>query len=131
MVLADDLGWNDVGMHDSRVSTPALVSLASQGVRLERHYVYRYCSPTRGSFLSGRLPYHDHQTNAGLFGGAFGSNVNMTLLPAKLQTVGYRTAMRGKWHLGFARPEYLPESRGFEDYAGYLNGGCDHFTEQS
>ena len=91
----------------------------------------RYCSPTRSSFLSGRLPYHDHQTNAGLFGGAFGTNVNMTLLPAKLQAAGYRTAARGKWHLGFAREEYLPAARGFEDYAGYLMGGCDHFTETS
>jgi leishmanolysin-like peptidase len=97
MVLADDMGWNDIGFNDARVLTPTLDQLASEGVRLLRHYVYRYCSPSRGSFLSGRLPYHDHQTNAGLFGGAFGTNVNMTLLPAKLQRAGYRTAMRGKW----------------------------------
>ena len=131
MVLADDMGWNDVGFHDSRIQTPTLDELARQGVRLVRHYVYRYCSPTRSSFLSGRLPYHDHQTNAGLFGGAFGTNVNMTLLPAKLQAAGYLTAMRGKWHCGFARPEYLPDARGFEDFAGYLCGGSDHFTEGS
>jgi arylsulfatase B len=93
--------------------------------------VYRYCSPTRSSFLSGRLPYHDHQTNGGLFGSHFGTNLNLTLLPTKLQRAGYRTAMRGKWHCGFSRPEYMPSARGFEDYAGNLMGGCDHVTQQS
>ena len=111
-----DLGWNDIGMHDPRVLTPTLDKLAAEGVRLSHHYVYRYCSPTRGSFLSGRLPHHDHQSNPG-GQSAFGPNLNMTLLPAKLKEAGYRTAMRGKWHYGFARPEYLPHARGFEDHA--------------
>ena len=111
--------------------TPTLDQLAAEGVRLERHYVYRYCSPTRSSFLSGRLPYHDHQTNGGLFGSRFGTNLNMTLLPAKLQRAGYRTVMRGKWHCGFSQPEYMPSARGFEDYAGNLMGGNDHFTQQN
>lgn len=128
-ILTDDLGWNDIGFHDARVMTPTLDQLAAEGVMLERHYVYRYCSPTRSSLLSGRLPYHDHQTNGGLFGSRFGTNLNMTLLPAKLQRAGYRTVMRGKWHCGFSRPEYMPSARGFEDFAGNLMGGCDHFTQ--
>ena len=91
-------------------------------------YRYRYCSPTRGSFLSGRLPHHDHQSNPG-GSSPFEPNLNMTLLPAKLRAAGYRTAMRGKWHYGFASPRSLPEARGFEDSAGYLQGACDHTTE--
>jgi len=111
-ILIDDLGWNDIGIHDPRVLTPTLDQLARESVVLERHYVYRYCSPTRSSFLSGRLPYHDHQTNGGLLGSHAGTNLNMTLLPAKLQRAGYRTAMRGKWHCGFSRPEQIPARAG-------------------
>eukprot|EP01045_Picozoa_sp_COSAG04_P023834 COSAG04_NODE_2894_length_3413_cov_1.458057_2_plen_403_part_00 len=129
-VLADDLGWNDIGFHDARVLTPTLTQLATDGVRFEHHYVYRYCSPTRGSFLSGRLPHHDHQSNPG-GESAWGPNTKMTLLPAKLKAEGYRTAMRGKWHYGFSRPEYLPKARGFDDHAGYLQGACDHLTEET
>ena len=118
-VMADDLGWNDIGFHDPRIRTPTLSKLAAEGLVLERHYVYRYCSPTRGSFLSGRLPHHDHQSNPG-GESPFGPNINMTLLPQKLREVGYRTAMRGKWHYGFAHEKYLPVHRGFEDHAGYF-----------
>eukprot|EP00040_Diaphanoeca_grandis_P033414 m.204676 g.204676 ORF g.204676 m.204676 type:complete len:536 (+) comp32896_c0_seq1:391-1998(+) len=127
-VMIDDLGWNDIGFHDTTIKSPMLDSLAADGVYLKRHYVYRYCSPTRASFLSGRLPYHAHQTNPGTES-SFGTNVNMTLLPAKLKAVGYRTAMRGKWHLGGSRTEYLPFARGFDDAAGYLSGACDHYSE--
>ena len=93
-VMCDDLGWNDIGFHDPRVLSPTLDRLAAEGVVLEQHYVFRYCSPTRGSFLSGRLPHHDHQSNPG-GESAFGPDTRMTLLPAKLAAVGYRTAMRG------------------------------------
>ena len=129
-ILIDDLGWNDIGYHDSAVQTPTLDALAAGGVVLDRHYVYRYCSPTRASLLSGRLPHHAHQTNPG-GESPFGTNENMTLLPARLRAAGYRTAMRGKWHLGFSRPDYLPGARGFEDAAGYLQGACDHFDEST
>ena len=93
-VLCDDLGFNDIGFHDPRVLSPTLDRLAADGVVLEQHYVFRYCSPTRGSFLSGRLPHHDHQSNPG-GESAFGPDTRMTLLPAKLAAAGYRTAMRG------------------------------------
>jgi leishmanolysin-like peptidase len=129
-ILIDDLGWNDIGYHDRAVLTPTLDALAAGGVVLDRHYVYRYCSPTRASLLSGRLPHHAHQTNPG-GESPFGTNENMTLLPARLRAAGYRTAMRGKWHLGFSRPDYLPGARGFEDAAGYLQGACDHFDEST
>ena len=93
-VMCDDLGFNDIGFHDPRVLSPTLDRLAAEGVVLEQHYVFRYCSPTRGSFLSGRLPHHDHQCNPG-GESAFGPDTRMTLLPAKLAAAGYRTAMRG------------------------------------
>src|SRR5437764_9358043 len=56
VVVADDLGWRDVGYHGSDVRTPTLDRLAKAGVRLERHYVYPTCSPTRAGLLTGRNP---------------------------------------------------------------------------
>src|SRR6266498_500616 len=56
IIIADDLGWKDVGWHDSDVKTPNLDKLAKNGVRLERHYVYPTCSPTRAGILTGRNP---------------------------------------------------------------------------
>ena len=67
-------------------------------MELQRHYVFRYCSPTRGSFLSGRLPHHDHQSNPG-GESAFGPNLNMTLLPQKLKEVGHRIQKLGRFVL--------------------------------
>jgi len=57
-VLADDLGWYDTTIHNPKAPTPAISALVADGLRLDRHYVYRYCSPTRRSMLSGRLPNH-------------------------------------------------------------------------
>src|SRR6476646_6706133 len=56
LIIADDLGWNDVGWHGSEIKTPNLDKLAKNGVRLERHYVYPTCSPTRAGILTGRNP---------------------------------------------------------------------------
>ena len=68
--------------------TPNLDALAHAGVRLKRTYAYRYCSPSRGSFLSGRLPFHAHEANPGItVHGCL--NLNYTLLPAKLKEAGY------------------------------------------
>lgn len=61
LALADDLGFSDVGWKNSNLHTPHLNSLQRKGVTLHRHYVFCYCSPTRGSLLTGRLPHHDHQ----------------------------------------------------------------------
>lgn len=57
-VLADDFGWSDVGFHGSKIQTPNIDILASEGVILDNYYVQPICSPTRGSLLSGRYPIH-------------------------------------------------------------------------
>lgn len=57
-VLVDDLGWSDVGFHGSKIKTPNVDRLASEGVVLENYYVQPICSPTRGALLSGRYPIH-------------------------------------------------------------------------
>lgn len=124
-VLVDDWGFADVSFRNPAIHSPNFDDLAKTGLILNRHYVFKYCSPSRASFLTGRWPHHAHQWN--LPGGTMaGTNLNMTMLPAKLKTAGYKTYMVGKWHQGLFDPKYLPINRGFDMSTGFLNGGEDH-----
>ena len=87
-LLVDDLGHNDVGWKNPNIHTPMLDSLVATGVELTHHYVFKYCSPTRASFLTGRLPYHVHQWNLDE-NSPWGTNINMTFIAAKLKHAGY------------------------------------------
>ena len=107
LIIADDLGWNDVGWHGSEIKTPNLDKLAKNGVRLERHYVYPTCSPTRAGILTGRNPsrFNIHAPIAGKSEQAL--PFETLTLARLLQTRGYYTGLIGKWHLGL-RPEVGP-----------------------
>ena len=115
-VLVDDWGYADVGFRNPAVKSPNFDDLANTGLLLDRHYVYRCCSPSpsRASFLTGRWPHHAQQWNIDPANAAVGLNINMTLLPAKLKQAAYSTHMVGKWHEGFFSKKYLPVSRGFD-----------------
>ena len=128
-VFVDDLGYSDVGFHNPAIKTPNFDKLAKEGLILGRHYVFKYCSPSRASFLTGRWPHHAHQFNIHP-DVAVGTNIKMTMLPAKLKEAGYSTHIVGKWHQGFFDEKYLPINRGFDTSSGFLNGGEDHFTEK-
>ena len=102
MIVADDLGWSDVGWHGGFGKTQHLDQLVRAGVELDRHYVQPVCTPTRVALLTGRYP------------GRFGPHViapsNRRALPpgtatlaSVLKTAGYATFQAGKWHLG-SRP---------------------------
>ena len=129
-VLVDDWGYADVGFRNPAIKSPNFDMLAKTGLLLDRHYVYRYCSPSRASFLTGRWPHHAHQWNIDPPSAAVGLNINMTALPAKLKQAGYSTHMVGKWHEGFFKKEYLPINRGFDTSSGFLAGSEDHMNEQ-
>jgi hypothetical protein len=94
-VIVDDLGWNNVGWHQNQTgpanATPRLTSLAKAGIILDRHYVHFTCTPSRSSYLSGRLPVHVQQTLANPDIQNSGIPRNMTALPAKLKEAGYAT----------------------------------------
>ncbi len=118
-ILADDLGWGDVAFHGGQVPTPNLDRLVSEGVELERHYVYPVCSPTRAAFLTGRY--------ASRFGVSTPQNEralpwDTVTLARALKSVGYDTAICGKWHLG-SKPEWGPQLFGFDHSYGSLAGG--------
>lgn len=127
VILADDLGWNDVGYHGSEIRTPNLDRLARQGVELDRFYVQPSCSPTRSSLMTGkssrRLGIHRPLgKNEG-----DGLGLDEQLLPQYLGKLGYQRFMVGKWHLGHSVPDYFPQARGFEHFYGYLTGGIGYW----
>jgi arylsulfatase A-like enzyme len=129
ILVADDLGWRDVGYHGSEIRTPHLDKLARAGVRLDRHYVYPTCSPTRAGILTSRNP-----ARFGILGPI--ADRSKQALPTDIPTLarvlkdrGYSTALMGKWHLGL-RPEVGPRKYGFERSYGYLHGQIDQLTHR-
>jgi arylsulfatase A-like enzyme len=127
-ILADDLGWGDVGFHDSPIKTPHLDALARTGVVLDQHYACPVCTPTRVSLMTGRHP------------GRFGTHAtvpsNAPVLPDGYQTLatvlkscGYRTGLFGKWHLG-SDPAFGPHEYGFDYAYGSLAGGVDPYNHR-
>ena len=129
ILLADDLGWNDVGYHGAPIETPSIDRLAREGVELDRFYSQPICTPTRAALLTGRSPLR-----SGLvFGVArpwdyFGLPTGETLLSETLQSAGYQTAIVGKWHLGHSHALQTPNRRGFDHFYGHLLGALDYYA---
>lgn len=125
-ILADDLGWGDVGYHGSPIETPNIDRLASESVELDNHYVCPVCTPTRTSLMTGRHP--------GRFGKHATVPTNLPVLPDGYYTIasmlkdnGYATGLFGKWHLG-SDVEFYPNKYGFDYSYGSLAGGVDPYT---
>eukprot|EP00117_Sycon_ciliatum_P045235 scpid59000/ scgid0971/ Arylsulfatase B; N-acetylgalactosamine-4-sulfatase len=132
-VVADDLGWNDVGFNGNpHVKTPHLDGLAQAGVILNYSYVQPICSPTRSCLMSGRYPYrtgmqHSHVVPER----GFGLDSNVSTIAQRLNRLGYSTHLVGKWHLGFCNKKYLPTQRGFDTFFGHYLGAGDYYTHKS
>ena len=128
VIVSDDMGYADIGVHGSRdIPTPNIDALARSGTRFTNAYVSGpYCSPTRAGFMTGRYPQRfgyefnlDHPPeHMGL-----GLPPDQKTIADHLKAAGYRTAIFGKWHLGFG-DAYHPMSRGFDEFFGFL--GADH-----
>ena len=131
-ILADDLGWKDVGYHGSDIKTPNIDKLAQTGARLEEFYVQPMCTPTRAALLTGRYPLrYGLQTAVIPSAGKYGLATDEWLLPQALKQAGYETAIVGKWHLGHFDRKYWPSQRGFDYSYGPLIGEIDHFKHES
>ncbi|MDR3111397.1 MAG: sulfatase-like hydrolase/transferase [Planctomycetaceae bacterium] len=129
VILADDLGWADVGWHGTEIKTPNLDKLAAAGLRLEQFYVQPVCSPTRASLMTGRYAFrYGLQTGVIRPWADYGLSADEQTLAGGLHDAGYFTAIVGKWHLGFCKPEYLPLSRGFDHHYGLYNGAMDYYS---
>jgi len=130
-IVADDLGWKDVGFHGSDIRTPNLDALARGGARLEQFYAQPMCTPTRAALMTGRYPFrYGLQTAVILSAHTYGLALDEWLLPQALKEAGYQTAIIGKWHLGHADPKYWPRQRGFDYQYGPLIGEIDYFTHE-
>ncbi len=130
-ILADDLGWKDVGYHGSDIKTPNIDALAHGGARLEQFYVQPMCTPTRAALMTGRYPLrYGLQTAVIPSAGRYGLATDEWLLPQALKQAEYQTAIVGKWHLGHFDRKYWPSQRGFDYSYGPLIGEIDHFKHE-
>jgi len=128
VIVAYDLGYADIGVHGGRdIPTPNIDALANSGIRFTSGYVSGpYCSPTRAGLITGRYPQRfGHEFNPA--GQQFGLPVDQITMADQLKTAGYRTALVGKWHLGFSE-QHHPMSRGFDEFFGFL-GGAHHYLD--
>ena len=122
IIIADDLGWNDIGTRNSKIVTPNLVKLAKEGVELQRFYGYPVCSPARAGLLTGVLPRRLGLVNI-IMPGQAGITKATPALPAKLKSAGYTTSLIGKWHLGNQNPALAV---GFDHFYGFMGGEVDY-----
>jgi len=130
-IVADDLGWKDVGFHGSDIKTPALDALAARGAKLEQFYAQPMSTPTRAALMTGRYPMrYGLQTAVIPQGHVYGLAIDEWLLPQALKAVGYETAIIGKWHLGHADQQFWPRQRGFDYQYGPLIGEIDYFSHK-
>jgi arylsulfatase A-like enzyme len=131
LIVADDLGYNDVGFQGSKeIPTPHLDRLAAQSLRCTNGYVsHPFCSPTRAGLMTGRYQHRfGHENNPAWLpeSSTAGLALSETTFPALMKQAGYATGAVGKWHLG-AHPQFHPMKRGFDEYFGALGGGHVYF----
>ena len=118
LLFADDLGYGDLSSFGNpTIRTPHLDGLAAEGLRMTSFYSAPSCVPARTQLLLGRYPSRVAITRTSV-GGDGGIPSDLTTLAEGLRSAGYRTAMAGKWHLGYARQEYLPIGQGFDQWFG-------------
>lgn len=132
ILLADDLGYGDVGFHGSDIQTPNIDRLAREGAQLEAFYSCPMCTPTRAGLMTGRYPIR-----FGLMRSVippqrdFGLDTSEETMADVFAKAGYeRRGIMGKWHLGHRRKQWIPTERGFTDFIGCYNGAIDYFTHE-
>jgi arylsulfatase A-like enzyme len=134
IILADDLGYADLGMQGlTGIPTPAIDSIAVNGVRFTDGYSnHPVCSPSRAALMSGRYPHRfgfEHNSGPERFASPeFGVPRSVPTLAEKFKAAGYATAMVGKWHVGF-REGLRPWERGFDHFYGFLAGAHSYWPD--
>ncbi|HAB15148.1 MAG TPA: arylsulfatase [Verrucomicrobiota bacterium] len=129
-IVADDLGWKDVGFNGCKdIKTPNLDKLAAGGAKFTQFYAQPMCTPTRACLMTGRYPWRYGLQTMVIPGTAgYGLDTSEWLMPQCLAEVGYTTAIIGKWHLGHADLKYWPKQRGFDYAYGATIGELDYYT---
>lgn len=138
VIVADDLGYSDIGAYGGEIATPNLDRLAREGAQMTQFYASPFCSPTRAMLMSGadnhRVGFGDmaelmlpEQRGRPGYEGYLSPRV--AALPEVLKDAGYRTVMAGKWHLGNSENQ-SPAARGFDQSFAMTLGGASHFGDQ-
>ncbi len=130
LIMADDMGFSDIGSYGSEIKTPNIDRLAKEGTKLRQSYNNGICAPSRASLLTGQYP---HKAGIGFFNrdlkvpGYEGFlNKNSVTLAEVLKAGGYKTYMSGKWHVGNT-PDKWPNKRGFDQFFGFIDGGLSYW----
>lgn len=138
LIVADDMGFSDIGPFGGEIETPTLDALAKEGLRLTNFHVLASCSPSRSVLMSGM---DNHRAGLGTMSEMMSEdtkaqpgyegylNHRVAALPEVLNASGYRTYMVGKWHLGEEEQE-LPSARGFDDTFVLVEGGGSHWADE-
>ena len=141
-IVADDLGFADLGCYGGRAASfgavsPTLDALAANGIRFTDGYSNSsVCSPTRFALMTGRYHYRlrgglEEPINSKTKGSpTLGLPPQLPTLPSMLKAAGYRTALVGKWHLGYP-PVFGPQKSGYDEFFGAMSGGLDYFTHRA
>jgi arylsulfatase A-like enzyme len=116
LIMADDLGYSDIGCYGSEIQTPNVDRLAREGLRFSQFYNNAKCIPTRISILTGVYPRGERPR----------LGTNMVTVAEVLRSAGYQTSLSGKWHLGAVAPN-RPIDRGFDESYGLTDGCCNYF----
>lgn len=134
IIMADDMGYSDIGCYGSEIATPNIDRLAANGVRFQNFYNNAKCCPSRASLLTGLYNHEagmgnmvtnaDTEIQPGPYQGFL--NENCMTIGEVLRTNGYSTYMSGKWHVG-ERQEHWPLQRGFDKYFGLISGASSYF----
>ena len=137
VIVADDMGWSDIGVLGGEIRTPSIDSLAAAGTLMTSFYVAPTCAPTRAMLMTG---VDNHQAGLGVQSGLRAANqtgINyegqlhngVVTVAEALASRGYQTFMAGKWHLA-TEPAQWPDKRGFQRSFSLLTGGASHFADQ-
>lgn len=139
LILADDLGFSDLGAYGGEIRTPNLDALAQAGVRLTNYHTGATCGPTRAMLMTG---VDHHRAGLGINAASLRRmpelrerpgyegllNDSVVTVASVLRDAGYHTFMTGKWDLG-SKPGKLPTDRGFDRFFGLPAGGASHFSD--
>lgn len=141
LIMADDMGYSDLGCYGGEIKTPNIDGLAAKGIRFKQFYNAARCCPTRASLMTGLYP---HQAGMGWMAAAdmgspaYAGNLNNSsvTIAEVLKSSGYGTYMTGKWHLTNERKidgnvvSNWPKQRGFDRYFGIIPGGANYYTPE-